>query len=98
MGGWVLFLETVYLRIVRYSWFSSRFGATLFAATVYLFTAMVFNHIFIVNERDRRIFEKYEEKWDRNPKKRRDLMISVFVIVVPYIFLVSLAKLFPRHL
>jgi hypothetical protein len=96
-GGWILFLETVYLRTIRHSWFSSKPGATLFAATVYLLTALVLNHIFIVKERDRKIFGKYEEKWDRNPKKRRDLLISVFVIVAPYIFLVSLAILFPRH-
>ncbi|HEY4936262.1 MAG TPA: hypothetical protein VII44_06770 [Puia sp.] len=96
-GGWILFLETAYLRTIRHSWFSSKPGATIFAATVYLLTVLVLNHIFIVNERDRRIFEKYEEKWDRNQKKKRDLLISVFVIVAPYVFLVSLSILFPRH-
>jgi hypothetical protein len=97
-GGWILFLEATYLRMIRHSWFSSKPGSAIFAATVYLLTAMVINHIFIVNERDRKIFGKYEEKWDRNPKKKRDLLISVFVLVVPYLFLVSLAKFFPRHL
>jgi hypothetical protein len=97
-GGWILFFEAAYLRTIRHSWFSSKPGATIFAATVYLLTAIVLNHIFIVNERDRMIFGKYEEKWDRNPKKKRDLLISVFVLVVPYLFLVSLAKFFPRHL
>jgi hypothetical protein len=97
-GGWMLFLEAVYLRIYKHSWFSSKPGAILFAAAVYLLTALIFHHIFIVNERDRKIFGKYEEKWDRNPNKKRDLLISVFVIVVPYIFLVSLAKIFPRHI
>jgi hypothetical protein len=97
-GGWILFLETVYLRMFRHSWFSSKPGATLFAATVYLLTALVLNQIFIVNERDRKIYGKYEEKWDRNPKKKRDLLISVFMIVAPYVCLVSLAKLFPRHI
>jgi hypothetical protein len=96
-GGWMLLLETAYLRMIRHSWFSSKPGATLFAATVYLLTAFIFNHIFIVNERDRKIYGKYEEEWDRNPKKKRDLLISVFVIMIPYIFLVSLAIFFPRH-
>jgi hypothetical protein len=96
-GGWVLFLEAVYLRMIRHSWFSSKPGASLFAAAVYLLTALVLHHIFIVNERDRKIFEKYGEKWDRNQKKKRDLLISVFVIVAPYVFLVSLARFFPRH-
>ncbi len=97
-GGWVLFLEAVYLRTVRHSWFASKPGATLFAAGVYLLTALILHHIYIVNERDRKIFGKYEKKWDRNPKKRRDLLISVFAILTPYLFLISLAKVFPRHL
>ena len=98
VGGWVLFLEAAYLRMNRHSWFSSKTGAIFFAATVYLLTVLIFHQIFIVNERDRKIFGKYEEKWDRNPNKKRDLLISVFVIVIPYIFLVSLAKIFPRHI
>jgi hypothetical protein len=97
VGGWMLLFETAYLRMIRHSWFTSKPGATMFAATVYLLTALVFNHIFIVNERDRKIFGKYEEEWDRNPNKKRDLMISVFVIIVPYLFLVSLSIFFPRH-
>ncbi len=96
-GGWILLLEAAYLRIISHSWFSSRPGATLFAATVYTLTALIFHHIFIVNERDLKIHGKYEEQWDRNPKKKRDLIISVFVIIVPYLFLVSLAIFFPRH-
>jgi hypothetical protein len=97
-GGWILFLETVYLRMYRHSWFSSKPGASIFAASVYLLTALVLNHIFIVNERDRKIYGKFEEKWDRNPNKKRDLLISVLAIMVPYVFLVSLAIFFPRHL
>lgn len=98
VGGWILFLEAAYLRIIRYSWFTSKPASTMFAATVYVLTAMVFNYIFIVNERDRKIYGKYEEAWDRNPNKKRDMQISVFVIVVPYIFLVLLSVFFPRHL
>jgi hypothetical protein len=97
-GGWILFLEAAYLRMIRHSWFSSKPGATIFAAAVYLMTALVLHHIFIVNERDLKIFQKYEEGWDRNQKKKRDLLISVFVIVAPYLFLVSLARFFPRHI
>jgi len=97
-GGWILFLETVYLRIFRHSWFSSKPVASMFAAAVYLMTALILNHIFIVNERDRKIFGKYEEKWGQNPNKKRDLLISVFAIMTPYVFLVSLSILFPRHI
>jgi hypothetical protein len=97
VGGWMLLMETAYLRMIRHSWFTTKPGATIFAATVYLLTALIFNHIFIVNERDRKIFGKYEEEWDRNPNKKRDFMISVFVIAVPYLFLISLSIFFPRH-
>jgi len=98
VGGWILFLEATYLRMIRHSWFSSKPGTILFAGTVYILTALVLNHIFIVNERDRKIFGKYVEEWNGNPRKKRDLLISLFVIVVPYLFLVSLAIFFPRHL
>jgi hypothetical protein len=96
-GGWLLFLEAVYLRVYRHSWFSSRPISTLFAGAVYLLTASVFHHIFIVKERDRAILGKYEEAWERNANKKRDLLISAFLIVVPYVLLISLTKFFPRH-
>jgi hypothetical protein len=96
-GGWILFLEAAYLRILKHAWFSSKQGAIFFAASVYFLTAIFFYHIFIVNERDRKIFGKYEEKWDRNPKKKRDLLIAVLLIVIPYAMLVSLSIFFPRH-
>ncbi|MES1249437.1 MAG: hypothetical protein ABUL46_02065, partial [Chitinophaga rupis] len=72
-------------------------GAAFFAAAVYLLTAWVFHHIFIVHERDRKIYGKYEERWDRNPRKRRDLLISVFVIAAPYLLLALLSLFFPRQ-
>ena len=96
-GGWILFLEAAYLRIMMHAWFISKPVATIFAATVYLFTALVFHHIFIVHERDRKIYVKYEGSWDSNPNKKRDLLISVFVVLAPYVFLFTLAFLFPRH-
>jgi hypothetical protein len=97
VGGWILFLEAIYLRLIRHSWFTSKIGSLVFAGSVYLFTAMIFGYIFIVNESDRKIFGKYEEGWDKNPNKQRDLVISVFIIVVPYLMLGSLAHFFPRH-
>jgi hypothetical protein len=97
IGGWILFFEAVYLRIVRHSWFTSKAGSIAFAASIYLLIALIFHYIFIVNESDRKIFGKYEEQWVRNPKKKRDLLISVFVIAVPYLLLGALSHLFPRH-
>jgi len=69
-----------------------------FTWSVYQLTVLILNQIFIVNERDRVIYGKYEEQWVQNPKKRRDLFISVFAIAIPYLFLVTLAILFPRHI
>ena len=97
VGGWILIGEAVYLRIFRHSWFTTKAGSSIFAASVYMLTALVFNYIFIVNESDRKIYGKYEEQWGRNPRKRRDLILSMIVIVVPYLLLGSLAVFFPRH-
>jgi len=96
-GGWLLFFEAVYLRLIRHSWFNSRPGAGMFAGTAYILTAMIFHHIFIVNERDRKILGKFEDAWERNPNKKRDLLISAFIIVLPYVLLVGLSILFPRN-
>ena len=97
-GGWILLVEASYMRIIRHGWFATKPAATFFAATDYAFMALLFNYIFIVNEHDRKIYGKFEEQWDSNPNKKRDLMISLFVLVVPYVFLVSLAMFFPRNL
>jgi len=95
-GGWLLFLEAVNLRILKHYWFSSKEGASLFAALVYLLTSSIFHHIFIVKEKDRKIFEKYEGLWDQSRNKRRDLFISAFLIAIPYALLFSLSRFFPR--
>jgi hypothetical protein len=95
VGGWMLLMETAYLRMIRHSWFTSKPIATIFS-TVYLLTAFIFNHIFIVNERDRKIFGKYEEEWDRNPNKKRPDDFSLcdhcplFIPGIPF-------HIFPRH-
>ena len=96
-GGWVLFMQALYLRTVKHSWFTSKDGAMLFAITVYLSTAMIFHRIFIVNEHDQKILTKYESTWNNNPNKKRDLMISLLAVVIPYVLMVSLSLLFPRE-
>ena len=97
IGAWILLFEAIYLRIFRHSWFSSKSGSVIFATTVYLGIALLCNYIFIVNERDRKIYGKYEEVWDNNPRKKRDLMISFFVVVAPFICFALLSFFFPRH-
>ena len=96
-GGWLLLVEAVYLRVFRHSWFTSRPVSMLFAASVYLLTALISHHIFIVKERDQHIFGKYKQAWHSSAHQKRDLLVSAFLIVVPYVLLFSLARIFPKH-
>ncbi|RYY10688.1 MAG: hypothetical protein EOO04_36480 [Chitinophagaceae bacterium] len=96
-GGWILFLQAMYLRTIKHSWFTSKDGAMLFALSVYLVTAMVFHRIFIVNEKDQQILSKYESGWNNNPNKKRDLLLSMSFIAVPYVLIISMSLLFPRQ-
>jgi hypothetical protein len=96
-GGWILFLQAMYLRTIKHSWFTSKDGAMTFALSVYLITAMIFHRIFIVNEKDQRILSKYESAWNNNPNKKRDLLISMIIIAVPYVLLASMSLMFPRN-
>jgi hypothetical protein len=96
-GGWVLFFQAMYLRTIKHSWFTSKDGAMTFALSVYLVTAMIFHRIFIVNEKDQQILSKYESAWNNNPNKKRDLLISIIIITVPYALLASMSLVFPRN-
>lgn len=95
-GGWILLLQSCYLRFIRQSWFTAQSGAMTFALMVYLILGLIFHKIFIVDEHDQKILEKYSNAWGNNPNKKRDLMLSIFVAVVPYVLLVSLKMVFPR--
>jgi len=95
-GGWILFLETLYLRFLRHAWYSSQAVAMLFAMSVYLGIGILFHRIFIVNEYDQKIYNKYAQAWDRNPNKKRDLFISAFIAVMPYLLMMALKLVFPR--
>lgn len=58
--------------------------------------ALIFHRILIVEERDQRIFNKYAQAWSRNRNKKRDLLFAAFVVILPYILLISLKVFFPR--
>jgi hypothetical protein len=96
-GGWVLLLEALYLHVIKHSRFSSRVESTIFAASIYMLTLVLFNYIFITKDRDLKIFGKYEELSIPNPKRKRDLIISLGVLSIPYIVLIIFAVFFPRH-
>ncbi len=62
-----------------------------------MLTAVLFGYIFIMKERDLKIFGKYEELSNRNPKRKRHLIISISILVLPYLGLLSLGIIFSRH-
>jgi hypothetical protein len=96
-GGWLLLLQSLYLHLIKHSRFSTRGESTMFALSIYMLTAVLFNYIYIVKHRDLKIFGKYEELSSHNPKRRRHLIISFLVLSIPYLVLLSFAIFFPRH-
>src|SRR5258708_35690836 len=56
-GGWLLFLQTLFLRYVKGAWFSSHSGAMVSALTIYVGIAVLFYRIFIVDEKDQKIVD-----------------------------------------
>ena len=94
-GGWVLFMQAAFLRLVRGAWFSSPSMAMSFAVTVYLATALIFYRIFIINNYDEKIYNKYEQSGNNNPNKRSALIFSFIVAIFPYVLLLSLKLLVP---
>jgi len=96
VGGWVLCLQSLFLRFVKGAWFSSHAGAAIFAFTVYILIAVLFYRIFIIDEMDQKIVDKYASAWHNNQNKRRDSFIAVFIAAVPYIAMISLKMFFPR--
>jgi len=92
-GGWLLFIQSIFFRFVRNGWFSSHTAAMFNALTIYGAITLLFHRIFIVEERDQKIFDKYINKWQNNPHKKRDLFITSFVAAVPYLSMLCI-KLF----
>ena len=96
-GGWVLFLQALYLRFIKLSWFSSPTQAAGFAMAVYLGTAFVLHRIFITNEGDQKILHRYGHNWYEKTQKKRQLLIAAALYMAPYILLLLMAIFFPRQ-
>jgi len=96
-GGWLLLMEALYLHGIKHTRFESPVQSTFFAASVYLLTALFFNYIFIVKDRDQKIFGKYVELAEQNPRQKQHLIISAGVLAMPYIALFCFALFLPRH-
>ena len=93
-GGWILFLQSVFLRFIRHGWYSSQAIAMFGALSIYTFITYLFYHIFIVEGRDQIIFDRYINKWENNPNKRRDLIITSFIAAAPYLSMLTMRMLF----
>jgi hypothetical protein len=95
-GGWLLLMESIYLHI-KHTRFESPIQSSFFAGSIYLLTALLSNYFFIIKDRDQKIFGKYIELADRNPRQKQHLLISAGVLAMPYIVLACFALFMPRH-
>ncbi len=95
-AGWVLLLQAMYLRFVKISWFSTPAHSMLFAVTVYALTALVLYRIFITNETDQKIVNRYgANRYEKSHKKIQEASLVV-LYMAPYLLLFLLAIAFPR--
>ena len=92
-GGWILFLQSLFVRFIRHGWFASHAVAMINALTIYTIITVFFYRIFIIEERDQKIFDRYINKWESNPNKKRDLFIASFIAVAPYLSMFSIKLL-----
>jgi hypothetical protein len=96
-GGWLLLMESLYLHLIKHSRFVSPAQSTVFAASIYMLTAFFFHYIFIVRDRDIRIFGRYEQLFEENPRRKLHFVLSMGTLMLPYMVLATLAIVFPRH-
>ena len=97
LGGWLLFFESSYLHFVNHSRFASKMESTVFAGAIYMLTAGIFHYIFIMRDRDLKIFGKYEALVGGHSKRRLHFILSLSVLLLPYVLMGVSAFLFPRH-
>ena len=95
-GGWILFLQSLFFRFIRKGWFTSHGVAMTNALIVYIAITILFYRIFILEERDQKIFEKYIDSWETNPNKKRDFYVTLFLAAMPYVSMFGV-KLFLRR-
>lgn len=95
-GGWLLLFESIYLHFIKHTRFASPMQSMIFASSIYILTAALFHYIFIVKDRDQKIYGKFEELSGQHPKQKRHFVLSLFVLALPYLVLVAFAIIFPR--
>jgi hypothetical protein len=97
-GGWLLLFESLYLRFIKHTRFASQAESAVFSSSLYFLTAAFFYYIFIIRERDLKIFGDYQVHSDRNPNRKRDFALSLTVLAFPYVVLMVFAVIYPRHI
>jgi hypothetical protein len=97
LGGWLLFFESMYLHFWKHSRFESKMQSSIFAGMIYMLTAAFFNYIFIIRDRDQKIFGKYESMVGGHKRRKLHLTLSISVLLLPYALMTVLAVMFPRH-
>jgi hypothetical protein len=95
-GGWLLLFESLYLHFFKHHRFASKMESTVFAGTIYMLTAAFFHYIFIVKDRDMKIVGKYEALTDGHPRRKLHLILSLSVLILPYVLMICSALVFPR--
>lgn len=96
VGGWILCLQTLFLRLVKNAWFTSQQGAMIFSLSMYTCVTAFFYWLLIMQGVDQKIFNKYESKWNNNTNQKRDLAIAFSIAAIPYLILVLIKVFFPR--
>jgi len=95
-GGWILFFQSLFFHFIRHGWYSVPAFAMFNALGIYTLITALFYRIFILEERDQKIFDKHISAWEQNPNKKRDLFITSFIAAVPYVAMIGV-KIFIRH-
>jgi len=64
--------------------------------TIYTAITILFYRTFIMEGRDQIIFDRYINKWESNPNKKRDLFITSFIAAAPYLSMLAM-RVFLLH-
>lgn len=97
VGGWILFLQALFLRLVKNAWFVSQSTAMFYSLSIFGAITFLFYRVFIINGHDQKIFDKYVNSWPDNPNKKRDLLVASLFIAIPFISMIALRVFLPRQ-
>ena len=96
-AGWILFLQSLFFRFIRHGWFTNQAVGMFNALTIYTAITILFYRTFIMEGRDQIIFDRYINKWESNPNKKRDLFITSFIAAAPYLSMLAMRVFLHRQ-